>query len=481
MTPPSAPAAPAAPAPATLAPAPSPAPSAPAAPTGGGFAGFLEREYAQPAEQPGTPSQPEQIEQPEGIGERPDVSTYREPEEGGQPQLLGDDVPLTEEEWQQYEAQIFGAPPLEENFDPASLNLDEVAQDPQRLRSVTERLLNERATPALQVGQTILQSLGDRHEQLAPVMAQVVSDMLNPAGVFDYQGQQLTNGQRLGAYLNKNFPQAAEAITLDTLQYEPAFVQQNFDALVERLSQEPAFAERFVARAEVQPYINSDLVDRSAEFLRAVPQELHETFRNLKPAVQENLLYQDPRVAIEELVEKKELADIKANQQRQQQQQQQAVEARQERQALQSAHKAQLGLYDQLVADAKANGYSDLEAAGIAAQAWRQIEEGYFDEGNSWQQLTDDLQRAYRKGDQDTAKKILNKFKEATVPLYKQTLRKNLRPSQVRSRLRPAAPPAAPNANAPRFDPAQPPGGPRGTVGQPITFKDYLDNTVFGR
>jgi len=243
-------------------------------------------------------------------------------------------------------------------------------------------------------------------------------------------------------------------------------IQYNRDYLLHRLGLDPRHYDAYQTVAKMGGY--TPPVDATAEqewLQQNIPAELHDTYRRLSPAKREDMRLAPLEVVVEDLRDKQFIFDSQqqAETARAQSEQQRAAET--EWKATRQLGDYQMSVFQEYQQKGEGLGLSPLEAAGIAALAYIDLQNAFWDEKSEARKVTDALYHRFKDGNplqinggQGQYKKLFDaawrRAAAATPPRRKPTAPP---PPPQNGASGPKVPAAPPPARQPQFPPGQPP------------------------
>lgn len=258
----------------------------------------------------------------------------------------------------------------------------------------------------------------------------------------------------------KQDPTTAYSLGAAVLNHMPELVKHNADYLMRSLGLDPKFAEDYKRVAEAGGFKMSEDQQVVHDWFKAndIPLDQLETFESLPVDLRHDMLAGKPQVSKYHLnnYHKDRVSEqraAKANEARMAQERE-----RVEYQSAQTLATEQRKVYQEYVDKGRALGLNDLEAAGLAAMAYSEIEQGFWDEASDSRKVIDDWHGHIKTGNKlqsDTGRSSYRKAFEAAyrkaAGQYK-TKRAGVTPTE------PTKQPGALNGNtAPTFTPGAPP------------------------
>jgi hypothetical protein len=263
---------------------------------------------------------------------------------------------------------------------------------------------------------------------------------------------------------NQDNPRAIDELGTAVLSLMPGLLRQNEDYLLQVLGYDPKFKGDFKNVAAAGGYNPTPQQEEINTWFQTnqIPAEFAATFARLPLQKQLDMLEGNVEAAKFDLQQYHEYYAAKDQQAQQAQQAEQQRAFQVEQQATRSLADATRAIFNEYVEKGKALGLNPLEAAGAAAMAYAEIEQGYWDERSDQRRLMDGWYEKHKGGNKFQIEQGANAYKKAFEQAYRKAL------SQYQPK-RPAPPlnngqrPATPPANGQRppqqqFQPAQPTG-----------------------
>jgi hypothetical protein len=197
-------------------------------------------------------------------------------------------------------------------------------------------------------------------------------------------------------------------------------------------------------------------------YRESLPPDLQGVFDKLNLAQQDKLINADSMLAEENLRLHKIQQDNEAREVAQQQAEAQRVQFERQQEANTTLQQSVYGMLNNWKKDAQANGFSSLEASGIAGEAYEKFDADTYKPGTKANELFTKQVEALNAGDKAGFTRAKQEYEREAFKSYAMLLRQHIKPGAVRSKLRaksaaPAAKPTVTNSN-PQFTPSKPNG-----------------------
>lgn len=257
---------------------------------------------------------------------------------------------------------------------------------------------------------------------------------------------------------------AAYSLATAVLNHMPEALKFNANYLLQSLGYDPRFAEDYRRVAEsggLQPMANQqEVVDWFKE--SGIPLDQLSTFNRLPIDLQKDMLAGSLGAAKFHLQEYHDRFTERDQRARAEEAHRHQESARIEYESTKTLGAEQRKVFDEYVAKGKALGLNELEAAGLAAMAYAEIEGGYWDETSESRKAVDRWHGYIKTGNRLQKESGRAGYRKAFEQAYRKAAGQH-------SRTRPGIPAGAPNQpqprvngalngnNQPQFPPATPP------------------------
>jgi hypothetical protein len=289
-------------------------------------------------------------------------------------------------------------------------------------------------------------------------------ERLAPEEAREFGEEGLTYVERGLERIRQTHEGTAWQIAAGVLNRMPEIIDYNRDFVLRRIGLDPELIDSYHAVTMAGGYTLPEDTEAESQFLAQMPAHLHGVYRKLPPEVRKDLQQRNPGVAQFDLQQYAKTQEFEERQ-AQQQQQQLRIRAQQiEEQATSGLANATREVFQEYMARGEALGLNKLEAAGVAALAYSEMEAAYWQANSEQRRVMDDWYNRFKGGNDLQIKATASAYKKLFEQAYRKALsqyapkRPTAAASAVSTPVSAAAKAAPVNGRQPQFSPQAPPG-----------------------
>ena len=357
----------------------------------------------------------------------------------------------------------------------------------ERVRATVTELQQkvEANAPMVEFAQALTQHFTDAGFESAQPFLDTVGHLLSPTETVTVNGQEVDRGLLAAHSIAQQFPNLAGDLLALDLNREDGFLRQNLDTVIDALKKTPEFNEQFLPRTEADKFINTELQEKLLGLSAQFEGPLKDAYEKMSVAEQLEILdlakdnkWNVADRLLEASAQKRQAAEQVKQAEQAKQQKQVAERTRQAQQMLQRDTNQMFGKW---VTDAKAAGFSELEAKGLAAEAYLAFDANTFAPNSKESQLFNEMQSALASGNKDAYRKAVQEYQKQGLTYFAPAVRKAVqaqRAGKATTATKPATAPSTsslvtPPANQqPQFE------APQNGSGKPL---DYMSPEEYWR